>query len=64
MLVHDDKWTDIEQQLMQMDFSSKSKVKDSLKERLLARMEGSLSLEELDSVVAAGSPWAAKKQEK
>lgn len=64
MLAHDNKWTEIEQQLTKMDFSSKSKVRDSLKERLLARMEGSLSLEELDSVVAAGSPWDVKKQEK
>lgn len=50
---------DIEQQLMQVDFSSNSKIKDSLKEKLLARMSDELSLDELDLAAAAGKTWTA-----
>ena len=44
---------DMENKLMEMDFSKFSKVKDTLKAGLLQRFEEELSLEDLDSVVAA-----------
>lgn len=46
---------DIERELSKMDFSGKSKIKESLRGRLLSELRASreLSLDELDGVVAA-----------
>lgn len=62
MLDYTNNTKDMEQRLMRIHFDSKSKIKDSLKEKLLARMEEKLSLEELDLVTAAGAPWANRKE--
>lgn len=47
---------DIERELSKIDFSAKSQIKESLRERLLAELRASreLSLDELDEVAVAG----------
>lgn len=48
---------DIESKLSKMDFSGKSQIKESLRERLLGelRVSRELTLDELDDVVAAAA---------
>lgn len=52
---------DVERKLEMMDFSKMSKVRDSLKNKLLGEYRNELSMDELDLVAAAGPGHELKK---